>query len=90
VEVALTGDLGIVHVEMLAECADRICGMPARSIRFELGGLAAVDEAGARTLAAACHCLRLHGRQVEVRGMGQEVRQVVTRLGLALPEMTRP
>ena len=60
--VALSGELAIEHVEELAACADQVCGLPARNVRLELSGLMAVDEPGARTLAAACQCLRLHGQ----------------------------
>jgi anti-anti-sigma regulatory factor len=84
--VSLTGRLRITDVEALADCADRICGQPVPRVRIELGGLAAVDDAGARTLAAACHCLRLHGRRVDVRGVRYEVRRALDRLGLTLAE----
>ena len=84
--VALSGELAIDHVEELAACADRLCGLPARNVRLELSGLIAVDEPGARTLAAACHCLRLHGRRVSVRGIRREVSLVLDQLGLVLDE----
>jgi anti-anti-sigma regulatory factor len=84
--VSLTGRLGITDVETLADCADRICGLPVPRVRIELSGLAGVDDAGARTLAAACHCLRLHGRRVDVRGVRYEVRRALDRLGLTLAE----
>jgi anti-anti-sigma regulatory factor len=84
--IALSGELRIAHVEELAECADQVCGLPVRTVRLELSGLMAVDEPGARTLAAACQCLRLHGRQVYVRGVRPEVSRVLDRLGLVLDE----
>jgi anti-anti-sigma regulatory factor len=84
--VSLTGRLRITDVETVADCADRICGLPVLRVRIELSGLAGVDDAGARTLAAACHCLRLHGRRVDVRGVRHEVRRVLDRLGLTLAE----
>jgi len=86
VRLSLAGELRIADVELLADCADRLCGMPVRSIRVELSGLRAADEAGARTLAMACHCLSLHGRRVEVRGLRDELRRSLARLGLTLPE----
>jgi anti-anti-sigma regulatory factor len=82
--VTLGGELGIAHVEELAACADRVCGTAVRNVRLELGGLAAVDEPGARTLAAACQCLRLNGRRVQVRGLRPEVSLVLAQLGLTL------
>jgi anti-anti-sigma regulatory factor len=85
--VSLSGRLCISDVEALAECADRICGLPVPRVRIELGALAAVDDAGARTLSAACHCLRLHGRRVDVRGVRHEVRRTLDRLGLTLAEL---
>jgi anti-anti-sigma regulatory factor len=84
--VALSGELAIEHVEELAACADQVCGLPVRNVRLELSGLMAVDEPGARTLAAACRCLRLHGRQVYVRGVRREVSLVLDQLGLVLDE----
>lgn len=84
--VSLAGRLHITDVEALADCADRICGLPVPRVRIELSGLATVDDAGARTLAAACHCLRLHGRRVDVRGVRYEVRRSLDRLGLTLAE----
>src|ERR1700722_20499219 len=77
----LSGELSIAHVEELAAWADRVCGVPVRNIALELDALTAVDEAGARTLAAACQCLRLHGRRGEVRGLRREVSLVLDRLG---------
>jgi anti-anti-sigma regulatory factor len=87
--VALNGELGIAHVEELAACADQVCGLPARNVRLELSGLLAVDGPGARTLAAACQCLRLHGRRVSVRGVRREVSLVLDQLGLVLGENAR-
>jgi anti-anti-sigma regulatory factor len=84
--VTLTGHLELDAVEQLAACADRICRSPVRGAVFDVAALAAVDEAGARTLAAACRCLRLHGVLAEVRGVRGQLRQVIERLGLVLPE----
>jgi anti-anti-sigma regulatory factor len=84
--IVLSGELRIDHVEELAECADQVCGLPVRTVRLELSGLMAVDEAGARTLAAACQCLRLHGRRVYVRGTRREVSRVLDQLSLVLDE----
>ena len=68
--VTLSGELGIEHVEELAACADQVCGLPVRNVRLELSGLTAVDEPGARTLAAACHCLRLTAAGCPCAGSG--------------------
>ena len=84
--VSLTGALGIAHVEELAACADRVCALPVRNVRLELSGMVAVDEPGARTLAAACQCLRLNGRRVDVCGVRPEVSRVLDQLGLVLGE----
>ena len=86
----LSGELSIAHVEELAAWADRVCGVPVRNIALELDALTAVDEAGARTLAAACQCLRLHRRRVEVRGLRREVSLVLDRLGLVLADGPGP
>jgi anti-anti-sigma regulatory factor len=82
--VALSGELGIAHVEKLAACADQVCGLPVRTVRVELSGLAAVDEPGARTLAVACQCLRRSGHRVDVRGIRPAVSRVLDRLSLTL------
>jgi anti-anti-sigma regulatory factor len=86
----LSGELRIAHVEDVAAWADRVCGVPVRNVALELGALTAVDEAGARTLAAACQCLRLHGRRIEVRGLRREVSLVLDRLGLTLASGPAP
>jgi anti-anti-sigma regulatory factor len=86
VVVTLAGHLDLDAVEDVAACADRICRSPARGAVFDVAALAAVDDAGARTLAAACWCLRSHGVLAEVRGVRGQLRQVVERLGLMLPE----
>jgi anti-anti-sigma regulatory factor len=87
--VALSGELALAHVEELAACADQVCGLPARNVRLDLTGLTAVDQPGARTLAAACQCLRLNGRRVSVRGVRREVSVVLGELGLILDESER-
>jgi anti-anti-sigma regulatory factor len=84
IQIAVSGELGIAQVEELAACADRVCGLPVRNVRLELSGLTAVDGPGARTLAAACQCLRLNGLRVSVRGVGREVSLVLSQLGLIL------
>jgi anti-anti-sigma regulatory factor len=86
VVVTLTGHLDLDAVEDLAACADQICRSSVSDAVFDVTALAGVDEAGARTLAAACRCLRLHGVLAEVRGVRGQLRQVAERLGLALPE----
>jgi anti-anti-sigma regulatory factor len=73
-------------VEELAACADRICRTKARAVSFDVAGVASADDAGVRTLAAACRCLSSHGVVAEVRGIGGQFRQVLGRLGLTLPE----
>jgi anti-anti-sigma regulatory factor len=86
VVVTLTGSLDLDGVEELAACADRICRTTAQAVSFDVAGVAAADDAGVRTLAAACHCLSSHGVVAEVRGVGGQFRQVLGRLGLSLPE----
>jgi anti-anti-sigma regulatory factor len=90
VQITVSGELGIAQVEELAACADRVCGLPVRNVRLELSGLTAVDGPGARTLAAACQCLRLNGRRVSVRGVRLEVSLVLSQLGLILDESGQP
>jgi len=86
VVVTLTGSLDLDGVEELAACADRICRSTVRAVSFEVSGIAVVDDAGVRTLAAACRCLSSHGVVADVRGIGVQFRQVLGRLGLTLPE----
>jgi anti-anti-sigma regulatory factor len=86
VVVTLTGSLDLDGVEELAACADRICRSPVRSVAFDVTGIAAADDAGVRTLVAACRCLSSHGVVADVRGIGGQFRQVLGRLGLSLPE----
>jgi anti-anti-sigma regulatory factor len=87
VVVTLTGRLDLDGVEELAACADRIYRSTARAVSFDVAGVAAADDAGVRTLAAACRCLSSHGVVAEVRGIGGQFRQVLGRLGLTLPEV---
>jgi len=89
VVVTLTGSLDLDGVEELAACADRICRSTVRAVSFEVSGIAVVDDAGVRTLAAACRCLSSHGVVADVRGIGVQFRQVLGRLGLTLPEAPR-
>jgi anti-anti-sigma regulatory factor len=86
VVVTLTGSLDLDGVEELAACADRICRSKARVASFDVAGVVAADDAGVRTLAAACRCLSLHGVVAEVRGISGQFRQVLGQLGLTLPE----
>lgn len=86
VVVTLTGSLDLDGVEELAACADRICRSTVRAASFDVTGVAAADDAGVRTLAAACRCLSWHGVVAEVRGVGGQFRHVLGRLGLSLPE----
>jgi anti-anti-sigma regulatory factor len=86
VVVTLTGSLDLDGVEELAACADRICRSRARTASFDVTGVAAADDAGVRTLEAACRCLSLHGVVAEVRGISGQFRQALSRLGLTLPE----
>ena len=84
--VTLTGSLDLDGVEELAACADRICRSTVRAVAFDVTGIATTDDAGVRTLAAACRCLSSHGVVAHVRGIGGQLRQVLGRLGLSLPE----
>lgn len=86
VVVTLTGSLDLDGVEELAACADRICRSTVRAVSFDVTGVSVVDDAGVRTLAAACGCLTSHGVVVGVSGTSGQVRQVLSRLGLSLPE----
>jgi anti-anti-sigma regulatory factor len=86
VVVTLTGSLDLDGVEELAACADRICRSPVRAVAFDVTGVAVADDAGVRTLVAACRCLSSHGVVAHVRGIGGQFRQVLGRLGLSLPE----
>lgn len=89
VVVTLAGRLELDSVEDLAACADQICRSVARTAVFDVGAVAVVDDAGVRTLAAACRCLTVHGVVAEVRGIGSQVRQALERLGLTVPEWQR-
>ena len=84
--VSLGGRLELDGVEELAACADQICRSSIRAVVFDVTALAAVDDAGARTLEAACQCLRRHGVTAQVRGICGVLRQAFDRLGLVLPE----
>ena len=57
-----------------------------RVVSFDVGAVVSADEAGVRTLAAACRCLAWHGLAAEVRGLGGAVREISGRLGLRLPD----
>jgi anti-anti-sigma regulatory factor len=84
--VSLGGRLELDSVEDLAACADQICRSTVRAVVFDVTALSAVDDAGARTLAAACKCLATHGVTAQVRGICGAVRQAFDRLGLVFPE----
>jgi anti-anti-sigma regulatory factor len=86
VVVTLTGSLNLDGVEELAACADRIYRSTAQAVSFDVAGVADADDAGVRTLAAACRCLSSQGVVAEVRGVGRQFRQALVRLGLTLPE----
>jgi anti-anti-sigma regulatory factor len=83
--VALSGRLDLDSVEDLAACTDEICGSAVRQAVFDVTALTGVDEAGARTLAAALGCLAAHGVTACVRGVGGELQAMLDRLGLTLP-----
>lgn len=83
--VTLSGRLDLDSVEDLAACTDEICSSAVRQAVFDVAGLTGVDEAGARTLAAAFGCLAAHGMTASVRGVGSELQAMLDRLGLALP-----
>ena len=82
--VTLSGRLDLDSVEDLAACADQICRSAVRTVVFDVADLTAVDEAGARTLAAAFGCLASHGVTATVLGVGAELQAVLDRLALTL------
>jgi anti-anti-sigma regulatory factor len=86
VVVTLTGSLDLDSVEELAACADRIWRSKAQAVTFDVTGVASADDAGVRTLAAACRCLSSHGVVTDVLGVGSQFRQVLGRLDINLPE----
>ncbi len=88
--MTLSGRLDLDGVEDLAACADQICRSTVRAAVFDVAALTAVDEAGARTLAAAFRCLAAHGVVARVRGVGGELAAMLDRLGLTLPAPARP
>lgn len=83
--VALSGRLDLDSVEDLAACTDEICRSAVRHAVFDVTALTGVDDAGARTLAAAFGCLAAHGVTACVRGVGCELQAMLDRLGLTLP-----
>jgi len=85
--VTLSGRLDLDSVEDLAACTDEICRSPVRHTVFDVADVTGVDEAGARTLAAAFGCLAAHGVAAFVRGVGGELQAMLDRLGLALPAL---
>jgi anti-anti-sigma regulatory factor len=85
--VTLSGRLDLDSVEDLAACTDEICRGAVRQAVFDVVGLTGVDEAGARTLAAAFGCLAAHGVAAGVRGVGGELQAMLDRLGLTLPAL---
>jgi anti-anti-sigma factor len=80
--VLLAGELDLAAVDLLADWTDLACQRLLRQVTFDLTGLTFVDAAGARTLAAACACLRAHGGRVTVTGACPQVRHVFGVLGL--------
>jgi anti-anti-sigma regulatory factor len=88
--VMLSGRLDLDSVEDLAACTDEICRSAVRHAVFDVTALTGVDEAGARTLAAAFGCLAAHGVTACVRGVGGELQAMLDRLGLTLPALPTP
>jgi anti-anti-sigma regulatory factor len=82
--VTLSGRLDLDGVEDLAACADQICRGAVRTVVFDVADLTTVDEAGARTLAAAFGCLASHGVAATVVGVGAELHAMLDRLALTL------
>jgi anti-anti-sigma regulatory factor len=85
--LTLSGRLDLDSVEDLAACTDEICRGAVRQAIFNVADLTGVDEAGARTLAAAFGCLAAHGVAAFVRGVGAELQAMLDRLGLTLPTL---
>jgi anti-anti-sigma regulatory factor len=85
--VTLSGRLDLDSVEDLAACTDEICRSAVRQAVFDVADLTGVDEAGARTLAAAFGCLAAHGVAACVGGVGRELQAMLDRLGLTLPAL---
>jgi anti-anti-sigma regulatory factor len=83
--VTLSGRLDLDSVEELAACTDEICRSAVREAVFEVTGLTAVDEAGARTLAAAFRCLASNEVVAWVRSVGSELQAMLDQLALRLP-----
>jgi anti-anti-sigma regulatory factor len=86
VVVTLGGCLELDGVEELAACADQLCRSKPSAAVFDVAAVTAVDDAGARTLAAACGCLSANGIRANVRGISSDFRLVLERLSLTLPE----
>jgi anti-anti-sigma regulatory factor len=85
--LTLSGRLDLDSVEDLAACTDEICRGAVRQAIFDVAHLTGVDEAGARTLAAAFGCLAAQGVAACVRGVGSELQAMLDRLGLMLPAL---
>jgi anti-anti-sigma regulatory factor len=83
--VTLSGRLDLDSVEDLAACTDQICRSAVRESVFDAAALTAVDEAGARTLAAAFQCLASHHVAASIHGVGGELQEMLDRLGLTVP-----
>jgi anti-anti-sigma regulatory factor len=83
--VTLSGRLDLDGVEDLAACTDQICRSAVSAAVFDVAGVTAVDEAGARTLAAAFGCLAAHRVAAWVRGVGDQLQAMLDRLALTLP-----
>lgn len=88
--MTLSGRLDLDGVEDLAACADQICRSAVGTAVFDVAALTAVDEAGARTLAAAFRCLAAHGVVAWVQGVGGELQAMMDRLALTLPARSAP
>jgi anti-anti-sigma regulatory factor len=88
--VTLSGRLDLDSVEDLAACTDEICRSAVRQAVFDVAALTGVDEAGARTLAAAFGCLAAHDVTAFVRGVGGDLQAMLDRLGLTLQALPAP
>jgi anti-anti-sigma regulatory factor len=90
VVVTLAGRLELDDVEQVAACADEIFRSKARSVVFDVSGVTSTDDAGVRTLAAACRCLSGNGIEAKMRGIGADFRKVLRHLSLDVPESHQP
>jgi anti-sigma B factor antagonist len=75
--LSLAGELDISGVDLLEAWIDHVCGKGVRQVTLDLSGLAFIDVAGARGLAAACQRLRQHCGRVSVAGAVGQVQHVL-------------